>query len=347
MSRKEQIKKLLRNEIPDYTPHHFDLTLYITDVIARHYGFDREGIEEYIGNHFLQLDFSAPEGRDGGYRGIEHQNAIVFDEFGVKWDMASNYTIGDWGIAGNPVHDLDFAGYTFPDGKGQGRFEKAKAVMAKYPGRFNVMRINGPFDFAWHITGLEDFMVAMALEESLTHQALEKTTEYIVNIIEAIPEGVDAVRIIEDWGMQKGQLFSKKHWMQYIYPCYKEIHKAIQKKNLTVMHHSCGDITELFPEIIELGVEIIDALQPEAMDLAFIKREYGKDIVLFGGLGSQSTIPTGTPEQVVKEAEKTLELLGKGGKYIIGPAGSIPSETPLENVIALVEFCKNLQATSR
>ncbi len=347
MSRKDQIKKLLRSEIPDYTPHHFDLTLYITDVIAKHYGFDREGIEEFMGNHFLQLDFSAPEGKDGGYRGIENQSSIVFDEFGVKWDMASNYSIGDWGIAGHPVQDLNFDGYIFPDGKGKGRFEKVISVMTQYPGRFNVLRINGPFDYGWHITGLEDFLVAMASEEALTHQILEKTTEYIIHIIEAIPEGVDAVRIIEDWGIQKGLMFSKKHWMQYIYPCYKEIHKAIQKKNLTVMHHSCGDITELFPEIIELGVEIIDALQPEAMDLAFIKREYGKDIVLFGGLGSQSTIPTGTPEQVVKEAEKTLELLGKGGKYIIGPAGSIPSETPLENVVALIEFCQSLQASSR
>lgn len=347
MSRKEQIKKLLRSQLPDYTPHHFDLTLYITDVIAKHYGYDREGIEEFIGNHFLQLDFSAPEGKDGGYRGIEHQNAIVSDEFGVKWDMASNYSIGDWGIVGKPVQDLDFDGYVFPDGRGLGRFEKAKSVMAKYPDRFNVLRINGPFDFGWHITGLEDFLVAMASEETLTHRILEKTSEYIINVIEAIPEGIDAVRIIEDWGIQKGLMFSKKHWLQYIYPCYKEIHKAIRKKNLTVMHHSCGDITELFPEIIELGVEVIDALQPEAMDLEFIKREYGKDIVLFGGLGSQSTIPTGTPEQVVREAEKTLELLGKGGKYVIGPAGSIPSETPLENVIALIEFCKGLEASSR
>lgn len=343
MTRKERIQKLLRGELPDFTPHHFDLTLCITDIIAGHYGYDREGIEEFIGNHFLQLDYTAPEGKDSGYRANTHENELVTDEWGVVWDLTSNYTIGDWGIAGNPVKNLDFSGYTFPDGTGVGRFDRAQAVMDQYGGRFNVLRINGPFDFAWHITGLEDFLVAMAGEESLAFKVLDRCTEYILNIIESIPPGIDAVRVIEDWGIQKGLLFSKSHWMKYLYPCYKEIHRAIQKKNLTVMHHSCGDITELFPEIIELGTEIIDALQPEAMDVEFIKGEYGKDIVLFGALGSQSTIPNGTPEEVVREAEHTLDVLGRGGKYIIGPAGSIPSETPLENVIALVEFCQKLE----
>ncbi|MBN2627826.1 MAG: hypothetical protein JXA95_14250 [Spirochaetales bacterium] len=344
MTKKERIQTIVKGKIPDYTPHHFDLTLCITDIMAAHYGYDREGLEEFIGNHLLQLDYTAPGDKDAGYRANTAENAIVTDEFGVEWDMSSNYAIGDWGIAGNPVKDLDFSRYAFPDGRGEGRFERAKAVMADYPDRFNVLRINGPFDFAWHITGLEDFLVAMASDEKLTFKILDKMTEFIVNIIAAIPEGVDAVRIIEDWGIQKGLLFSKRDWMKYIYPCYKEIHDAIRRKNLCVMHHSCGDITELFPEIIELGTEIIDALQPEAMDVEFIKREYGKDIVLFGALGSQSTIPTGTPEQVIAEAERTLEVLGREGKYIIGPAGSIPSETPLENVIALVEFCQSIKS---
>ena len=343
MTRKERIKKIIHGELPDYTPHHFDLTLCITDVLAKHYGYDREGVEDYIGNHLLQLDYTAPEGKDSGYRGNTTENARVVDEFGVEWDMSSNYNIGDWGMVGRPVKDLDFTGYVFPDGKGSGRFEKAKAVMAQYPDRFNVVRITGPFDLGWHITGFEDFMVAMATDEDLTFKILDKTTEYIINVIEGIPEGVDAVRVIEDWGMQTGLLFSKSLWMKYIYPCYKEIHNAIRKKNMYVMHHSCGNITELFPEIIELGTDVIDALQPEAMDVEFIKKEYGKDIVLFGALGSQSTIPTGTPEEIIREAERTLALLGKCGKYIIGPAGSIPSETPLKNVIALVEFCMNLK----
>ena len=113
------------------------------------------------------------------------------------------------------------------------------------------------------------------------------------------------------------------------------------------MSHSCGDNTVIIPELIELGVDISDPAQPEAMDLKFLKKEYGKDIVFFGGLGSQSTIPRGTPEEVVKEAEGTMEYMWEGGKYILGPAGSIPTEAPIENVAALIEYYKNILGEER
>lgn len=343
MTRKERIKAMLKGGAADYTPHHFDLTMQITDLLAEHYGTDREGVEDLIGNHLLYVDFTGPDGKDNGYRSGVQADSTYRDEFGVEWDVSSNYTIGDWGMVGHLIQDMDFSGYQFPDGKGEHRFDRAREMMERYPGRFNVLRISGPFDLAWRLTGLEDFMVMMVLEESLTHSVLEKTTDYIVNIIGAAPENLDAVRVIEDWGIQKGLLFSKELWMKYIYPCYRRIHDAIRKRGFHVMHHSCGDVTDVMPEIIELGTEILDAIQPEAMDLAFIKREYGKDLVLFGGLGSQSTIPKGTVGDVLAEAEETLALMGKGGGYIIGPAGSISTDTPMENILALIEFCQNLQ----
>jgi uroporphyrinogen decarboxylase len=343
MTRKERIKKIIHGDLPDYTPHHFDLTMRMTDRLGEHYGFDREGLEDYIGNHLLYVDFTGPDNNDIGFRGSAGGNGKYFDEFGVEWNILKNYNIGDWGMAGRPVKNMDFKGYVFPDGCGKGRFKNAMSVIAKYPDRFNVLRISGPFDLGWHLTGFEDFIIAMAANDDIIFKVMDRTTEYMVNIIEAIPEEIDAVRILEDWGIQKGLLFSKNVWMKYIYPYYKQLHAAISKKGLYKMHHSCGDITELFPELIKLGVDIVDAIQPEAMDTGFLKKEYGKDIVLFGGLGSQSTIPLGTPEQVICEAKKTLALLGAGGKYIIGPAGSVPTEAPLENVIALVEFCMNLR----
>lgn len=342
MTRKERIRKIIRGEIPDYTPHHFDLTMRMTDRLAEYYGTDRDGAEEHIGNHLLYLDFTAAGGIDNGFRDNSGRGGTYFDEFGVEWDVGSNYNIGDWGMRGAVVKDLDFSGYVFPDGRGEGRFESAVSLMNKYPNRFNVLRISGPFDLGWRLTGLNDFLIAMATDESMTVHILEKTTEYIRNIIEAIPEGVDGVRILEDWGLQKGLLFSKSLWMKYIYPCYELLHTAIRKKGLAVFHHSCGDVTELMPEIIDLGVDVLDAIQREAMDIDFVKKEYGKYIVLFGGLGSQSTIPLGTPAQVVQEAEETVKMLGKGGKYILGPSGSIPSEAPIENVVALVDFCMSL-----
>jgi uroporphyrinogen decarboxylase len=346
MNRKEQIAKIIKGEMPDYTPHHFDLTMRMTDRLAEYYGIDRDGAEDHIGNHLLYLDFTGAEGRENGYRDGAGSGEAYIDEFGVEWDVSKNYDVGDWGMRGSVVKDMDLSGYAFPDGLGEGRFQSAKSLMNRYSDRFNVLRISGPFDLGWRITGLSDFLSAMVTDEKIIFHILERTTNYIRNIIEAAPEGVDAVRILEDWGLQKGLLFSKSLWMKYIYPCYETLHATIRKKGLAVFHHSCGDVTELMPEIIKLGVDVLDAIQREAMDIKYVKREFGKYIVLFGGLGSQSTIPLGTPAQVVREAEETVALMGKGGRYILGPSGSIPTDAPMENVVALVDYCKTLERRS-
>ena len=343
MTRKDAIIQLIEKGNAGYTPHHFDLTLKITDLLAEYYGVNRHAVEDSIGNHFLYVDFTAPEGQGGGYRSDISDGSIVVDEFGVKWDKQSLYDIGDWAMVDNPVKSMSLDRYAFPEGKGEGRFEGAKALMSEYTERFNVLRMTGLLDSCWHITGLENFLMAMALDEDFTNQILDNVAEYMINIIKATPDQIDAVRFIEDWGVQKGLLFSRSYWIKYLKPRLRRIHAACRKKGLYVMHHSCGDITELFPDIIELGVDIIDAIQPESMDIKYLKKEYGKYIVFFGGLGAQSTLPLGTPKQVIKEAEETLKILGENGGYIIGPAGSISTETPIDNIVALIDFCQRLK----
>jgi len=338
MTKREVVLKTIRGEATAYTPYHFDLTVKMADRLGEYYGFDNQGAEDFIGNHLLYLRVESPKGAGNADHSLGDR--IYLDEFGVKWDVESNYDIGDWGIVDNAVKDLDFSGYKFPDGTGEGHFDKAIELMGQYKDRLNVMCVNGPFILGWCVTGMDDFLAGMISEEKTIEYILENTTNYIVNIIETLPEEVDAVRLLDDWGMQSGLLFSKPMWKKFIYPRFRTIVDAMRKKGVVVMHHSCGNTTELFPYFIELGIDMYDPVQPEALDIAYIKKEYGKDIALFGGLGSQSIIPFGTPDEVVKKAGETLALLGEGGKYVFGPAGSVPTEAPLENVIALVEFCK-------
>jgi uroporphyrinogen decarboxylase len=105
------------------------------------------------------------------------------------------------------------------------------------------------------------------------------------------------------------------------------------------MIHSCGNITDILPDLIEIGVQVVNPLQPEAMDVAACRRRFGKDLTFWGGLGSQSTIPHGTPEDNRREARKMLDLFAGGG-YILAPAGAAPAETPPENIAAIVEVAK-------
>jgi uroporphyrinogen decarboxylase len=338
MTKKERIIAVLNKKDTCGQPYNFNITQKMKDKIGVQYNIDSSSVENFIGNHFLYLSFDPPE----GFIPEKVGKNIEKDEFGVLWDIQDNYDIGEWGMVGHPVKDLDFDGYAFPSYKGKSRFRTAEKTISENPDRFNLLRMPGLFDVGWRITGMEDLMVAMASEPELTEKILDKALEFNIGIIEQIPEDIEGVRFLEDWGQQKGLMMGSKIWRRYLKPRLKEMYSACKSRGFTVFAHTCGDIIELFPDLIEIGVEVIDPIQPEVMDINLIKKEYGKDLVLFGGLGCQSTIPLGTVKQVMEEAEERVTILGEGGNYILGPSGSIPVEAPIENVVALIEFCKKL-----
>lgn len=162
-----------------------------------------------------------------------------------------------------------------------------------------------------------------------------------LGIIEQIPSCVDGIRFGEDWGQQKGLIMGPYYWKIYLKPRLKIMYEAAKKRNFNVFIHSCGDIHEIFPDIIEIGMGVVHPVQPEVMNVISLKQNYGKDIVLYGGLGCQSTIPMGTVDDVLKEAKQRLKILGEDEGYIFGPAGAISTETRIENVVALIEFARN------
>ena len=113
------------------------------------------------------------------------------------------------------------------------------------------------------------------------------------------------------------------------------------RQGLVVMVHSDGDIMEIIPDLIEIGVQILNPIQPEAMNIYQIKQLFGSVLCLNGGVSSQYTLPFGTPADVRREVSACLRYLGHKGGYVIGPAKSILPDTPFENVIALFDTILN------
>ena len=338
MTKKERVYAVINGRVPDATPYFIDLTTTGKEKVAAYYRIDVETVQKTIGNNLLFLKYTAPE----DFIPQKVGESLYRDEFGVTWDAVKTKDIGDWGFVDHPVKDMEVDDYQFPSGKGKGRFREAAKAVQQNPDHFNLLQMTGIFDTAWHPTGIQDLLMGMAIDPNFTNQMTDKALEFNLNILDQLPDYIDGVRFIEDWGDQKCLMMGINNWRKYLRPRLKIMYEACKKKGRAVFIHSCGNITELFPEIIELGVDVVDPIQPEVMDLQFIKREYGKDIVLFGGMGCQSTIPLGTPEMVIQEAEERLVLLSEGGKFIFGPSGAIPTEAPIENVIALIEFCKKM-----
>ncbi len=123
---------------------------------------------------------------------------------------------------------------------------------------------------------------------------------------------------------------------EFVLPRLERSWRPFNDAGLPIILHSCGCITDFIPDLIDIGLRVLEPVQP-CMDLAFLKREYGKDLVFWGGIETQNVLPFGTPEQVERLARETIRTLGKGGGMIIAPSQEVMNDVPIENVKALVQ----------
>jgi uroporphyrinogen decarboxylase len=112
---------------------------------------------------------------------------------------------------------------------------------------------------------------------------------------------------------------------------------AVKAAGKSVFIHSCGRVQELFPDLIELGLDVFNPFQPEVMDPYEMKRQFGRQLSFFGGMSIQKLLPYGTPEQIRSEARRLMGEIGRGGGFIIGPSHDMPGDIPVENMVAFIE----------
>jgi uroporphyrinogen decarboxylase len=126
-------------------------------------------------------------------------------------------------------------------------------------------------------------------------------------------------------------------WREYIKPRISRLYALVKSRGKKVFIHSCGKVEEIFPDLIECGVDVFNPFQPEVMDVEEIKRRYGARITFFGGISTQKTLPFATAAQVKEEVARLIERVGKGGGYIAAPAHDIPKDARPENIAAMLE----------
>ena len=140
-----------------------------------------------------------------------------------------------------------------------------------------------------------------------------------------------------DFGMQKGLLFSEEMWMEFFYESYRRIVEQAHRHGLVVMTHSCGNIAPLIRHLIDAGVDILDPVQTTAagMDPSRLKPAFGDEIVFHGAVDTQQILPRCTPDEVGRHVREMVEVIGRDGGYIVAPCNNLQDDTPVENVVAL------------
>jgi uroporphyrinogen decarboxylase len=199
------------------------------------------------------------------------------------------------------------------------------------------------FESAWQLRGMEEFLTDMAMTPEIPVYIMERITEVIVeNIRRALAlagDDIDVVYFYDDMGAQNGPLISKNMWRRLIKPFHQRIIDVTRQAGKLVMYHTDGAVLSLIPEFLDIGVDILDPIQPTAKDMVpeRLKAEFGDRLAFHGGVDIVGTLPLGTPEDVRNEVRQRVQMLSANGGYILSSSHHIQSDTPLENVLAMYE----------
>jgi uroporphyrinogen decarboxylase len=324
MSPRERVLRALAGEETDIVPYDMRMSEAIRDGLLR----CSEGLE-LTGRIVNHLPFYPIEARQEW----THPDRYV-DAFGCVWRAGRAPHLEE-----PPLREPSLRGYAFPDLCEDPYFAGVDGFLAAHQDRFVLCGdAHGLFDRAWALRGMEPFLVDMVAQPAFVEELLDALTELHLGLVDRIARyPFDGFRFGDDWGAQRGLIMGPARWRRLLKPRLARIFGRARERGLVVMVHSCGDVSSIIPDLIDIGVQILNPVQPEAMDVLEVKRRYGRHLCLNGGISTQLTLPRGSVEEVQREVEACLRYLGRGGGYVFSPSKPILPDVPLANAVALLE----------
>jgi uroporphyrinogen decarboxylase len=236
------------------------------------------------------------------------------------------------------IPEPDISGYTFPDPLDPRFFEDIPGKLEKHGHRFRLFCLGfSLYERAWTLRGMTNLLMDFIDNPTFVHELFNTIADYnIAQVRKALTYDIDAVYFGDDWGQQAGLIMGYDLWKEFMYPVLKRMYSEVKKAGKYVFIHSCGDVDELFDDLVELQLDCFNPFQPEVMDTAALYEQYHGRLSFWGGLSTQRTLPYGTVEEVRTETRRLIEM-GRRGSYILSPAHAVESDVPLENMLAFIE----------
>ncbi len=351
MNSKEIVKRTIHFEKPERFPYH----VYID--MER---FEEERSEEEITivkrmversrQDFILIDIKASNNWKPKERPpmLYSMGAYVHEEREDEWQVLWK----ELRVTRHPI-DRDWsqlAEYRLPDPFATGRFDEAKEIINKNKDKYHLGAVWFTlFERLWMIRGFDNMLIDPYTDYNEFVKLRDAVLEYNLGIIRQwLDLDIDGLFISDDWGGQEKLLVDPDYWRKFYKPSYKEMFDLIHSKSVDVWMHSCGHITEIIPDLIDLGLDVLNPVQPQAMDIDFLGKNYGGKICFHGGLDVQETIPHGTPADIDNEVKHFINVLGtQDGGYIPGTSHTILPDTSVENIEALFRALENYSSNRK
>lgn len=331
---KEWIKKTIAHQDAKRVPYNFSFSPVARVKVEEFYG--TKDIEEKFN---FPIRMISPKSIKPLYASSAIYGKEIQDEFGVVWNTSDI-------DRGSPIKtclkEPSLKNYVFPDPGDTKRFEEIKVWCDKNKDNFTVIWIGDLWERATFMRGMEELLIDTKFDPEFVSQLLEGIKNYILKTMEILFNNFsfDCIALSDDYGNQKQLVMSPKDWRHFIKPILKEIYSFAHKYNCITFHHSCGNVKEIIGDLIGIGLDILHPIQPEAMDIFELKKEFGKDLSFCGGIRTQDLLIRATPEEICEEIKKLKEQMGKGGGYILEPGITIQADVPSENIVAMIEESK-------
>ncbi|MFN2190316.1 MAG: uroporphyrinogen decarboxylase family protein [Candidatus Promineifilaceae bacterium] len=268
------------------------------------------------------------------------------DEWGVGWGVQAYETpfgVGHYTeITGHPLaHDADIIHYQPPDPNRSELYTDAAFLTATFGEDYWLVGVTVTtiLETAWALRGLEQLLVDMAVNPELANHLLDIPYHYHLAAAKELTRlGVDMIWTGDDVGSQQDMMISPRMWRSYLKPRMANFISEVKgiNPNLKVAYHSDGNITRIIPELIEIGVDVLNPIQPACMDPLQVKETYGDRLCFWGSIDEQHTLPFGSTSDVAAEVRLRLKTIGRKGGLILSPTHHVQLDTPLENFWSMV-----------
>jgi uroporphyrinogen decarboxylase len=273
------------------------------------------------------------------------------DEFGVVWSMPADQMLY-MDISHHPLADAglkEIESYPFPKGGDPSRFtgvrEKALQLRTNTPYALSSGICGVSYEICWYMRGMEQWFMDMKEDQKLCEALIDHTSQYWVDwmnmFLEEVGDILDVVMIGDDLTGQDGPLFAPQFYRDVVRPRQQRIIDVIKKKSdCKIWYHTCGDCSVYIPDLIEMGVDILNPVQinTAGMQPAELKKKFGKNLVFWGGgIDSQRVLPFASPAEVREAVKNNVSILKQGGGYVFNNVHNIQPGVPPENIIALFE----------
>ena len=273
------------------------------------------------------------------------------DEWGITWraqEYETQFGVGKYTeMVSHPLsNDAAIDSYQPPDPSRPELYYETERVLQEYKDEYWIVGVTVTtiFETAWALRGMEQLMMDFVMDPDLAERILQIPYQYHLTSAKKLVEmGVDMIWTGDDFGGQHAMVISPKLWRAFFKPKMANFIASLKAINpdVKVAYHSDGNIYAIIPDLIEIGLDVLNPIQPASMDPARIKHDFGDKLCFWGTIDEQHTLPFGSPTDVEAEVRTRLQTIGQDGGLIIGPTHHVQLDTPMENFWAMVNTIKN------